>query len=134
MRISDWSSDVCSSDLGYKAPGSLPDKAEKKPAEPAFFRCFRASSRIGRTGLEPVYEQVQTQPDHVNEVPVPGGAFEAEVMIGGEVNPDQAAQNDGKENGAQYDGETVEAGQHLAQRTGDTRKIGRESYRERGGQ
>src|SRR3546814_18995475 len=77
MRISDWSSDVCSSDLGYKAPGSLPDKAEKKPAEPAFFRCFRASSRIGRTGLEPVYEQVQTQPYHVNEVPVPGGAFES---------------------------------------------------------
>src|SRR3546814_11299509 len=43
------------------------------------------------------------------------------MMIGIEVTANQAEQNDGKEGGAQNDVETVEARQHVEQRTVSTR-------------
>lgn len=65
--------------------------------------------------LEPVNEQVQTQPDNVNKVPVPGRAFETEVVIGGEVAFDDTEENDGQHGSAKNDVETVEASQHVEQ-------------------
>src|SRR5690606_9571422 len=70
----------------------------------------------GGTYSEPVHEQVQAQPHNVDEVPVPGGAFEAEVVVGGEVAARQANQDDRQHGGAHDDVETVEAGQHVEQR------------------
>src|SRR5437867_795698 len=54
----------------------------------------------------------QEQPDHVDEVPVPGGRLEAEVLLGGEVTAYRAHQADEKEDGADDDVEAVEAGRH----------------------
>lgn len=70
---------------------------------------------------EPVNEQVKTQPDHVNKVPVPGSAFETEVMVGGEVTFDDAEEYDGQHGGAQNHVEAVEASQHVEQRAVGTR-------------
>src|SRR3546814_10280619 len=45
MRISDWSSDVCSSDLSDDGPG-LPQKAREN-----LFKAFAGSARAGGSGL-----------------------------------------------------------------------------------
>ena len=71
--------------------------------------------------LEPVYEQIQAQPDDVNKVPVPGSAFKTEVIVGSEVTANQAEQNDGKEGGAQNNVEAVETSEHVEQRAIGTR-------------
>src|SRR5690606_4203344 len=65
---------------------------------------------------EPVYEQVQTQPHHVHKVPVPGRAFKAEVVVGGEMAAYQADEDDRQHGGADDDVEPVKAGQHVKQR------------------
>jgi hypothetical protein len=54
----------------------LPPKAKKAPCG-AFF--------AGCVSLHPVDQDIQAQPHHVDEVPVPGGAFESEMALGGEV-------------------------------------------------
>src|SRR6202790_498521 len=54
----------------------------------------------------------QEQPDDVDEMPIPGGEFEAEMLGWREVpgiGPDQA---DGQEDGADQHMEAVEAGRH----------------------
>src|SRR5688572_9594947 len=54
----------------------------------------------------------EEQPDHVDEVPVPGGEFEAEVMLDRQVADISADETDGEEDGAHEDMETMEAGRH----------------------
>src|SRR5690606_41054603 len=68
-------------------------------------------------GLKPVNKQVETEPDNVHKVPVPCCAFKAEVMVGSEVPFDQAEQDHGKHCGTDDHAETVEARQHVEQRT-----------------
>jgi len=49
----------------------------KKPHRSAAFLCWRH--------LQPVNDDVQAQPHHINEVPVPRGALKREMMIRGEM-------------------------------------------------
>src|SRR3546814_10506218 len=72
MRISDWSSDVCSSDL---------------------------------------------QPHHVDEMPVPGGGFEAEMLARGEIAPMRADQVHDQEDRAH---------QHVEAVRSEERRVGKE--------
>src|SRR5215475_4387127 len=68
----------------------------------------------GRAGAaEPdVDADEQEQPDHVDEVPVPGGKFEAEMLLRREVTSIGAEQADQQEDGADQHMEAVEAGRH----------------------
>src|SRR3954468_16108651 len=75
-----------------------------------------SSMRAVRHGLRAMSPDVdageQEQPDHVDEVPVPGGEFEAEMLVRLEVpgiGPDQADQ---QEDGADQHVEAVKAGGH----------------------
>src|SRR3546814_17768694 len=61
----------------------------------------------------PVYEDEQEQPDDVDEVPVPGGGLEAEMLFGGEVPLHRAEQADRQEDRSDDDVEAVEAGRHV---------------------
>src|SRR6266513_2527539 len=60
--------------------------------------------------LEPVNEDKQAQPDHVDEVPVPRHALEAEVMVRREVAADAAHQDHRQHDRATGDVEAVESG------------------------
>src|ERR1700710_352707 len=54
----------------------------------------------------------QEQPYHVDEMPVPGGEFEAEMLGRGEVPGQGAEQAHDQEDGADQHMEAVEAGRH----------------------
>src|SRR4051812_28293809 len=54
----------------------------------------------------------QKQPHHVDEVPVPGREFEAEMLVRPEVAGVGAEQAHGQEDGSDDDVEAVEAGRH----------------------
>src|SRR6476619_3652890 len=54
----------------------------------------------------------QEEPHHVNEVPVPGGEFEAEMLPRGEVAPIGPQQADDEEDRADDDVGAMEAGRH----------------------
>src|SRR5947209_7335214 len=54
----------------------------------------------------------QEQPDHVDEVPVPGRELEAEMVAKGELVEIGAVEADGEEDRADDHMETVEAGRH----------------------
>ena len=47
-----------------------------------------------RAGAPDIDEGEQEQPDHVDEVPVPGGGLEAEMLLGREVAGQRADQAD----------------------------------------
>lgn len=66
--------------------------------------------------LHPVHEDIKTEPDHVNEVPVPGGAFEAEVVVRGEVALEHADQHHGQHRRAHDHVKAVKAGEHEEER------------------
>src|SRR5687768_12897227 len=54
----------------------------------------------------------EEQPDHVDEMPVPGGGLEAEMLFRPEMALQRADQADGQEDGADDDVGAVEAGRH----------------------
>src|SRR5262249_35827908 len=54
----------------------------------------------------------EEQPHDVDEVPVPGGELEAEVLLGGELAVEGAHQAHNQEHRADDDVEAVEAGRH----------------------
>src|SRR5688500_3020353 len=54
----------------------------------------------------------EEEPDHVDEMPVPGGGLEAEMLLRGEVALHRADQADGQEDRADDNVEAVEAGRH----------------------
>src|SRR5215471_17428991 len=54
----------------------------------------------------------QEQPHHVDEMPVPGGELEAEVLLGREMPGVGTAEAHGQEYGSDNDMEAVEAGRH----------------------
>src|SRR6185437_1999009 len=65
-------------------------------------------------------EGEEEQPHDVDEVPVPGGGFEAEVMVGREVAAHGANKADDQEDRADDDMRAVEAGRHEEGRAVDT--------------
>src|SRR5262245_20598043 len=67
----------------------------------------------------PVDDDVEAEPDDVHEVPVPGGAFEAEVALRREVAPLQAQRDEQQHQHADEHVEAVEAGQHEEGRAED---------------
>ena len=69
--------------------------------------------------LQPVHNNIQTEPDHINEVPVPGSTFKREVMVCCEVTFQDTVQNDGQHDRAPGHVEAMEAGQHEEGRTID---------------
>ena len=68
------------------------------------------SARRDRAGAAPVDADEQEQPDHVDEVPVPGGRLEAEMPLRRELIGAGAEPADDQEAGADDDVEAVEAG------------------------
>src|SRR5436190_10275302 len=73
------------------------------------------SMRVGH-GLGAVAPDIdadeQEQPDHVDEMPIPGGEFEAEVLGGAEMAGIGARQANDQEYGSDQHMEAVEAGRH----------------------
>src|SRR5262249_61847740 len=68
---------------------------------------------LGRRARSPdIYAGEQEQPDHVDEVPVPSGEFEAEVLFRREVPGHGAKQADGQEDRADDYMCAVESGRH----------------------
>src|SRR3546814_4241356 len=78
----------------------------------------------------PVDEDEQEQPDDVDEVPVPGGGLEAEMLFGGEVPLHRAEQADRQEDRSDDDVEAVEAGRHVRseEHTSELQSLMRSSY------
>src|ERR1700737_667435 len=64
------------------------------------------------TGGPDIDADEQEQPDHVDEVPVPGGELEAEMLLRREVAGIGASQAHDQEDGADQHMEAVEAGRH----------------------
>src|SRR3984893_11055318 len=101
------------------APSPTRGEGKRKKGGPAAALCSTSSPglmRAVRHGFRTVEPDIdadeQEQPHHVDEVPVPGGEFEAEMLGRGEVAGIGADQADGQEDGADQDVETVEAGRH----------------------
>src|SRR5690606_27665314 len=63
--------------------------------------------------LEPIHEQIQTQPDDVHKVPVPGHAFKTEMIGGGEMTLVDPQPDDKQHQGSHAYVETVEARQQI---------------------
>src|ERR1700694_2567089 len=59
-----------------------------------------------------IYAGEQEQPHHVDEMPVPGGEFEAEMLLRIEMTGHGADQTNDQEDGADDDMGTVEASRH----------------------
>src|SRR3546814_8172088 len=108
MRISDWSSDVCSSDLRTAAGGAV-------IAAPPRSNALSEQSGAPRRSVAspPIDADEEEQPDHVDEVPVPGRRLEAEVVIRLEVAGAGPEEADDEEDGADDHMEAVAAGRHV---------------------
>src|ERR1700682_3146038 len=77
---------------------------------------YRRSMRAVGHGFGAVAPDIdadeQEQPHHVDEMPVPGGEFEAEMLGRAEMPGIGAEQANQQEDGADQHMETVEAGRH----------------------
>src|SRR5690348_14885378 len=69
-------------------------------------------AKTAAAGAPDVDADEQEQPDHVDEMPVPGGEFEAEMLLRREVAAIGAHQADDQEDRPDYHVEAVEAGRH----------------------
>src|ERR1700731_3125762 len=65
----------------------------------------------------------QEQPHHVDEVPVPGGELEAEMLLGGEMAGIDAGEANDQENRPDDDMSAVESGRHEERRAVDVARI-----------
>src|SRR6478672_12365979 len=79
---------------------------------PSSSRSQALSLRVRHARTPHIDAGEQEQPDHVDEVPVPGGEFEAEVLGGREVALERARQAHDQEDRADDDMRAVEAGRH----------------------
>src|SRR6476619_5647827 len=84
----------------------------------ASFRDHALVARIGACAPH-IDAGEQEQPDHVDEMPVPGCGLEAEMMLHGERATDGTDQTHGEEDGADDNVEAVEARRHEEGRTVD---------------
>ncbi len=70
-------------------------------------------SRRVRSAAPPVDTDKQEQPHHINEMPVPGGRFKAEMLCWREVTTVHAHQADCQEDCSNQNMEPVKAGRHI---------------------
>src|SRR4029079_18039615 len=77
----------------------------------ASFRDHALVARIGACAPH-IDAGEQEQPDHVDEMPVPSGGLEAEMMLHGERATDSTDQTHSEEDGADDNVEAVEARRH----------------------
>src|ERR1044071_710756 len=80
-----------------------PPLAQKNPAR---------SFRMGYARAPDVYAGEQEQPDHVDEMPIPGGKFEAEVLLWSEMPRHGAEQTNDQEDRTDDDVGPVKSGCH----------------------
>src|SRR6266849_4482011 len=73
---------------------------------------MRAVRHGFRTVAPDIDADEQEQPHHVDEMPVPGGEFEPEMLLRGEMAGIGAGEADDQEDGADQHVEAVEAGRH----------------------
>src|SRR5699024_8208795 len=88
-----------------------------KPVRHAIAYCCLSTTCSGRRMLSAgrskyIDEHEQAQPDHVNEVPVPGDRFKTEMVVGAEMSLETAQQNHGQHDRTQSHMQTVKTGQH----------------------
>src|SRR6266700_6093287 len=100
-----------------REPSREGDNEKERPVgRPSLSTFSRSSMRAVRHALGAMTPDIdagkQEQPDHVDEVPVPGGEFEAEVLGRREVAGIGAPQADDQEDGADQHVEAVEASRH----------------------
>src|SRR5215475_1130655 len=69
-------------------------------------------SLVRDAGSPDIYASKQEQPDNVDEVPIPGREFEAEVLFRREVTSHSTKQADDQENRADDDVRAMESGRH----------------------
>src|ERR1700693_6619055 len=72
--------------------------------------------------LEPVHENKQQQPDNVDEMPVPRGGFEREMMLRVEMTAESPQEHDRQHDCADRHVKAVEPGQHEERRAVDSRR------------
>src|SRR5690606_26431212 len=83
------------------------------PRPPLFDPPRRRLMRHRRTKAAPYIDAgEQEQPHHVDKVPIPGGRLEAEMLLRREVPRQGAEEADRKEDGPDYDVETVKSRRH----------------------
>ncbi len=80
-------------------------------------------TRGGAGGPPDINAGEKEKPDHVDEMPVPGGGLEAEVLVGPEMAGKSAEKADDEENRADDDVESVEARRHEEGRAIDVAAI-----------
>jgi hypothetical protein len=61
---------------------------------------------------QPVHDDVQTEPNHVNEVPVPSGTFKPEVALRCEMTFLQAQSDEEQHQSTDEHMKTMKAGEH----------------------
>src|SRR5713101_595718 len=70
--------------------------------------------------LQPIHDNVKTQPDHVHKVPIPGGAFEREMVVRSEVPLQHTEQYHRQHDCTDGHMEAMEAGQQEESRAVNT--------------
>src|SRR3954470_7541078 len=85
----------------------------------AFAPCCYASLRMRHACAPNIYAGEQEQPYDVDEVPVPGGKFEAEMMGRAEMALERPHQADDQENRTDDDVCAMEASRHEKRRAVD---------------
>src|SRR5256886_11571543 len=94
-------------------------------ARKRYGRSMRAVGHGFRAVAPDIDADEQEQPHHVDEMPVPGGEFEAEMLGRREMPEIGADQAHGQEHGADQHMEAVEAGRHEEGRS-EERRVGKE--------
>src|SRR5262245_63338200 len=110
-----WASSVIATGFPKQRGGIAPP--------PAADRWRRPSMGERRTATPDVDAGEQEQPDHVDEVPVPGGELEAEVLLRGELAGIGAREADDQEDRADDHVRAVEAGRHEEGRAVDVARV-----------
>src|SRR5690606_22691004 len=98
----------------------------REPALPVQFEELPRSARMddGAVRAPDIDAGKEEEPHHVDEVPVPGGSLEAEMMLRRELPGKRAAEADREEDGADEHMEAVEAGRHVEGRAIDVAREG----------
>src|SRR5262245_14064214 len=97
--------------LGWGAPPRDAPRDQRRESVPYSVRAGRSSGRV-RPGAPDIDAAEQKEPDHIDEVPVPGGELEAEVLGRLEVSRHGTDQADRQKDRPDDDVEAVEAGRH----------------------
>src|SRR5580698_2872606 len=99
----------------------LAHRAVSRAVLAANYRLLQGLDRppTGGPGSQPVDEEKQPKPYHVDEVPVPGDGFEAEMSLGREVASQDPEPDHRQHDGADRHVQAVESGQHEERRAVD---------------